>query len=202
MASIYTEGGELDLVAATEQLANVRDLGNAQAAERFIDEVTTAALLDIAGSLRVLARKAEIDTVDAHPEYFDDSDEYEIYDRSAALHAAPAGTRVRLVTGNDPDEGPRTGILSGASGVDQDLDWYGVHWDDEDIDSEKRVYATHLEVFTSHETPNADEAPSPGDDTPDRGDLVDDIDADFDGPSSPPDALASLRSKKGKGKKS
>lgn len=217
----YTPEGDFDTDAAAETLRNLSAVTNDNVVRRDLARLQAAALIDIAESLRVLAAEsayAMSPPTSGSGNLDNDLDELPV-DDPIDVTEADAGTPVRLLVGNDADEGPRTGILTGNGGISEGMPWVGVHWDDDRGDedgtpSEVRVFAPHLEVYVPS-TSSVDLVDSLSgqvvatrssiDDEPNGHDLIDEIDSDFYGEHHPvaDDALAALKakSKKKGGKK-
>lgn len=214
---IYNTDGDLDLVEAATEVNAQTERTNRNAAEFTLARIETAALLDIAGSLRVLAHEASLKIGEL--DLFDETTLPDIRPEDA-----PAGSRVRIR--NTDIEG----TLNGSTGIDQGTGWVMVGWDDDHADSDAaKVWAEELEVVSlpgtadaptlaevrESETPLvgvATEAEAPAlrtDEDEDGEEAVggyelantvadpDDLDDDFDGDEHPAaaDALAALKAR-------
>lgn len=217
---------EFDPDAAAAELAALSGLTNLPARDAGMRLIATAALVDIADSLRTLAVKAAVELGAAgHLDALDIATEGP-GDEPVDLTRADVGTRVKLIRGAEAHPAYPFGRLTGEHGVDQGTPWVGVQWENEDgqIDPEavSRIFATDLMAapFTIEELADSpvplvgvateEEAPAlraddDGDGEPAVGGYDDDIDADFDGDrhTAAADAVAALkaRRKTAKGKK-
>jgi hypothetical protein len=159
MVRIFDEDGHLDLDAAARELDGTRALTNSTAATKTIDILKTAALLDIAVSLRILSDSVAIDRMTGFPYPAPDGDtatgdEPREADEPIDLLRADRGTPVRTI----PPEGVavRFGTLTGNAGESEGLPWVGVMW--EGHADEARVFTARLEVVPVAERVHIDAA--------------------------------------------
>lgn len=201
--NIYDEDLKFDPDKAAAELRATPAVSNKDAKRETVAIIQTAALIDIADSLRTLAIEAAIamakrgdlgglDPIEGEVEFGEVN--------SLAIIDAPEGTRVTL---RDNGYGSPVGTLDGQSGIDQGTAWVGVVF--QDGDSAARVWAhdivavaypdgepveltgsvTYPDGTTSStareyvepevEAPVADAEPA------ELEDHLDDIDADFEG---------------------
>lgn len=143
MVSYNTEG-DLDLVATTDELRKSGSITDAKLYDKTVRTIQTAALLDIAGSLRVLAHESalaiggafDLDT----PEPADEPGETL---PDVRPEDAPAGSRVRYISAPD-----LLGTLTGENGVSEGAAWVAVDWDRHDGDVTSRGWVHGLEVVS------------------------------------------------------
>lgn len=142
---IYNTEGELDLVEAAAELDAQTTVTNRPAAEFVIGKIEAAALLDIAGSLRVLATESSFAMQAAGVIEVNLSAEPEVGAtvRDVRPEDAPAGSRVRLIVGAEGEL--IEGTLTGAMGVDQGERWVVVDWDAGGV---VKAWADELEVIS------------------------------------------------------
>lgn len=156
-------GGELDLDAATLELEQSSKLTNTNLKAEAVARLSAAALLDIAGSLRVLALESSlaVQTAGYLLDQPDDEEGDEVGTVATSLPDivdAPMGTRVQLKT-PDAKGRYRVGTLDGVDGIDQGEPWVGVVWEDAPGDgSGDKVYAAHLEHYTGEATDDVTDA--------------------------------------------
>lgn len=149
--NLYDSNGELDLDAATLELAGNGQVSNEGLRRESVARLSAAALLDIAGSLRVLALESALamgqSSGYADPTVPDDEvgDEVGTVAMRVDVVDAESGTPVRLKV-PDSKGRQRTGILDGRDGLDSGEPWVGVYWDDAPDDAAK-VFAANLEAF-------------------------------------------------------
>jgi hypothetical protein len=115
---IYNDDLQLDPDKAAAELRALPAVSNKDAKRESYVHLQTAALIDIADSLRTLAVEAAVSMADAgHFDHLDDGPDND--PESVAVIDAPAGTKVRMASGWEA-------VLTGESGVDQGAAWVGV----------------------------------------------------------------------------
>lgn len=223
---IYNNG-TLDLDAATLELDNSSKLTNANQKAEAVARLSAAALLDIAGSLRMLAVESSL-AVQTAGYLLDQPDDEEGDEVGTVAMSLPdivdalPGTRVQLKA-PDAKGRHRTGTLTGVDGIDQGEPWVGVEWDDKPGADAAKVYAANLEHYTGEATdePEGDRhvealldaiADKDGDavealladggpDVPPISDAPEPQGDDFDDDFEAPDALALLEARQAKAAK-
>jgi hypothetical protein len=213
--NLYTEG-EFDPVLAQKELGAAAGVTSDTVARRDIARIQAAALIDIAGSLKVLSLEAllAMGQLD-EPGGYDDDTEADGFDEPLDLTRADAGTLVRIIR-----EPAAYGVLTGEGGVDQGEPWVGVNWESTGLETPlgTRVFVTELEAIPTDEVPPIPGAPLGaiveledgtvlGDGVtpptlpeyvpPAVADLAEDLDDDFDGDEhkAAEDALAALKAR-------
>lgn len=112
MTDIYTEEGGLDYDAARESLKTNRLVTNEKAARARVAEITAAALLDIAGSLNVLAIEATL----AMPEILTDEEAQAESDETRDFLVI--GDLVHVADDTEPGEVTKLGFDQGEAFAD------------------------------------------------------------------------------------
>jgi hypothetical protein len=175
----YTPTGDFDPEAAAAAVRAAAGITHREAKRDALLAIQTAALVDIAASLSVLAVESAWAMQPARVELgmLDDDDD-ESAPEPVDLTEADAGTRVRLIT---PGADAREGELTGSGGIDQGIPWVGVAWDD-DVLTESRVFVPHLEAVHA---PTLPVLPEVREAAAEAGAPVAELDADFDGDEHP-----------------
>jgi hypothetical protein len=197
---IHNEDGGLDFEKAVRELKSANGMNNPEQGRRNVVAIQTAALIDIADSLRTLALEAGLamahrgDLNLGTHELDEGIQEDRTSIESFAVLGAPKGARVTI------DQGDRitAGTLTGEVGVDQGAAWAEVIIDGADVAA--RVWADRITSVTAP-TPSGESMPSddrePPSFEPPAVSEADDLDADFDGDEHPEadDALAALKAR-------
>lgn len=201
---IYTPGGSIDIAASTVALRQSGSITSESARRAVVAEVTAAALLDIADSLRVVRDEALAAMSDNDPDYLEPTDEAAVTGGEPVADVLTVGDLVTVDGMDEPGEITGYGASEGsiyvdvrfASGAESRAWIETVHrlvGDDGDkpdplatidppaieIVSAERVIEMAGGITIEPEDPDA------GVPAPEPEDLVDDIDADFDGDQHP-----------------
>jgi hypothetical protein len=139
--NLYNDDLQLDHDKAAAEVRATPAISSAEARRERYAELQSAALVDIADSLRTLAVEAAI-SMARNGDLAPDADHGFEAPESVAIIDAPAGTRITTASGD-------VGILTGESGVTEGAAWVGVLFtvqtDVDDVEEyERRVWATDV----------------------------------------------------------
>lgn len=144
------EDGELDLAKATAELQGVGMIHDANTRRNAIATLQTAALLDIAGSLRIVAADAMLGLQGADDSVaVSDDDEIPMTDETRDFFVE--GDRVSIHPADAADDGSLEGVVK-KLGMSEDTEYAIVEWSD---GQESRVWTALL--FRILEAPATDE---------------------------------------------
>lgn len=207
--NLYDNDLKFDPDKAGAELRGVVGMNNDATARRELATIQTAALIDIADSLRTLAIESALamgkaGVFDALDTTYETAGDGSAPIDSVAILNAEEGTRVRLPNGSGP-----IGKLTGNTGVSEGAAWAEVEVDLGDTNMTRRYWASDLDIVPTIDL-NASPFRSPDphvDDEPIGEPPVaadaDDLDADFDGDnhSAASDAVAALKARRKAAKK-